>query len=97
MAHRSSSIPSRVSFLIITVACAGSTRGVIDQQPHVVVVIGDDVGWANVGWHNPAPPNRNDWYVRTPHMDELVEQGVVLERMYAFKSCGPSRSSFLTG
>ena len=34
------------------------------HRPHIVIILGDDVGWANAGWHNPN--------TLTPRMDALV-------------------------
>jgi len=57
--------------------------------PHIVFLLSDDLGWNNVGFHNPL--------VHTPAIDALREQGVELTRHYAYKFCSPSRSSFLSG
>ena len=59
------------------------------QPPNLFLIVGDDMGWANAGWHN----NRT----LTPNMDALVADGVELDRHYVFFCCSPSRSSLLTG
>ena len=59
------------------------------QPPNLFLIVGDDMGWANAGWHN----NRT----LTPKMDALVADGVELDRHYVFFYCSPSRSSLLTG
>lgn len=60
-------------------------------RPHVIMHVTDDQGWANVGYHNPG-------HVITPTMDRLATQeGIRLERHYAFQWCAPSRASLLTG
>lgn len=58
-------------------------------KPHIVHIVGDDIGWNDVGFTNTA--------MRTPHMDSLVKTGVRLHRFYAYKECAPSRSSMMTG
>ena len=63
------------------------------SKPHIVTVIVDDLGWANVGWHN----DRGAPEVRTPNADSLAAEGVVLDSHYGYKVCTPSRSSFLSG
>lgn len=35
--------------------------------------------------------------VQTPNMDSLVDNGILLERHYAYKICSPSRCSLQTG
>ncbi len=60
-------------------------------QPHLVVFVTDDQGWANVGYHNPG-------HVITPNSDALARhQGIRLERHYSFRWCAPSRSALMTG
>lgn len=50
----------------------------------------DDFGYFNSGWSgNPE--------ARTPHIDALVQDGVIMHRHYTFKYCSPTRSSFLSG
>ena len=55
-------------------------------------VIIDDLGYANVGWHNANPPENE-----TPHLTQLAREGITLERCYAYMTCTPSRSSFMSG
>ena len=59
-------------------------------QPHIVLFVIDDQGWANVGYHNPGN-------VITPNSDRLAKEGIRLERHYAFRWCAPSRSALMTG
>jgi arylsulfatase B len=59
------------------------------MKPHILVLLSDDQGWSNVGFHNPR--------VLTPAIDALRSQGVELTRNYAYKFCSPSRSSLLSG
>jgi hypothetical protein len=63
------------------------------KQPHIVMVLVDDWGWANAGWHRPAGFAE----VQTPNLDALVRGGIELDRAYAFKVCSPTRSSFQSG
>eukprot|EP00927_Polykrikos_kofoidii_P049291 TRINITY_DN43369_c0_g1_i1.p1 TRINITY_DN43369_c0_g1~~TRINITY_DN43369_c0_g1_i1.p1 ORF type:complete len:569 (+),score=63.47 TRINITY_DN43369_c0_g1_i1:90-1796(+) len=59
------------------------------QRPHIIFMLGDDVGWSNVGWNNPN--------VKTPVLNSLRKSGVDLQRHYVYKFCSPSRSSLLSG
>ena len=56
----------------------------------LLLVIADDLGWNNVGWHGNTE-------VQTPTLDKLVQAGIELDRMYAYKYCSPTRSSILSG
>ena len=82
------SMPSSLSFLISTTVLLLST-GASTQQPHIVFVLVDDWGHADVSFRNPA--------IYTPNFKELADTGVILNRHYVFKYCSPSRASFLTG
>ena len=72
------------------------------KQPHIVMVLWDDYGWADAGWHRnytapggeflPATPE-----VATPHLDALVREGIELDRHYVYKYCSPSRSALQSG
>lgn len=59
------------------------------------MVLADDLGHANVGFHrheSQPPPE-----VATPWMDQLARSGMILNRHYVHKMCTPSRSSLISG
>ncbi|XP_046561442.1 arylsulfatase B-like isoform X2 [Haliotis rubra] len=58
-------------------------------SPHIVFIVADDLGWNDVGWHNPQ--------MLTPNLDKLAKAGVILNSSYVAPLCTPSRSSFMTG
>ena len=58
-------------------------------RPNIVVLLADDLGWRDVGFHGGATPTAN--------IDRIVREGVELERCYAFPFCSPTRSALLTG
>ena len=57
--------------------------------PHIVVVMGDNIGWGNVGWH--------DSHTETGSMNEIVSEGIELDRHYVHMSSSPTRASLLSG
>lgn len=63
--------------------------------PNIMMVLVDDLGYANVGWTRPDASTNKE--VQTPVMDGLVKEGIELTRFYAFKYCSPTRSAFQTG
>ena len=48
------------------------------ELPHVLLLLADDLGWGNVGWHRPADGSWKE--VATPAMDALVKDGIELNR-----------------
>jgi len=58
--------------------------------PNVVLIITDDQGWGDLGFHGNSA-------IRTPRLDRLVSEGVRFERFYVSPVCAPTRSSLLTG
>ena len=59
------------------------------QQPNIVLMLADDVGWAD--------PQRHDPSMRTPGLQRLADGGVLLTQAYVQSTCAPTRSALLTG
>jgi len=81
--------------LLAAVLPAFSATDSYGSKPHIVVLLADNVGWANVGFHRPPEEPFRELY--SPHIDALAANGLKLDRHYTYKFCSPSRSSFLTG
>jgi arylsulfatase A-like enzyme len=58
------------------------------SPPNIVILLADDLGWADVGCHGSE--------IRTPNIDRLASQGMQLDRFYAFPLCSPTRSALMT-
>ncbi len=63
------------------------------SKPHLVFMLVDDWGWANVGYHRDPPTNE----VVTPNIDNLVKEGLEFDHHYVYKFCSPSRSCLMSG
>jgi arylsulfatase A-like enzyme len=61
------------------------------EQPNIVLVFADDLGWKDVGY-------QGDGFVETPNIDRLANQGMVFSSAYATAAnCAPSRACLLSG
>ncbi|XP_013871594.1 arylsulfatase J [Austrofundulus limnaeus] len=59
------------------------------RQPHIIFILIDDQGFNDIGYHNPT--------IKTPTLDKLAAEGVILENYYVQPICTPSRSQLMTG
>jgi arylsulfatase A-like enzyme len=66
-----------------------SSRAERVSPPNIVILLADDLGWNDVGFHG-AP-------IETPHIDSLAREGVELDRFYSQPICTPTRAALLTG
>jgi arylsulfatase A-like enzyme len=62
------------------------------QRPNIVFIMGDDIGWANIGAYH-----RGIMASRTPNLDQLASQGMMFTDYYAEASCTAGRANFITG
>ncbi|MET4696789.1 arylsulfatase A-like enzyme [Endozoicomonas sp. NE40] len=63
----------------------------LQQQPNIVIIFTDDMGWGDVGYHG-----FDD--IKTPNIDKLAANGAHFPQAYVSESvCAPSRSGMLTG
>ncbi|MGH9090968.1 MAG: arylsulfatase [Acidimicrobiales bacterium] len=58
-------------------------------SPHVVVVVLDDTGFAQLGCYGSD--------IATPHMDRLAGGGLRYNRFHVTALCSPTRAAFVTG
>ena len=63
--------------------------GLADERPNIVLIVADDVGFADIGAYGSE--------IRTPNLDALALEGMRLTNYHAAPTCGPSRSMMLTG
>lgn len=78
--------------LLLWLAFLGNTAigsGPQQQAPNILILIADDLGWGDVGFHKGM--------LSTPHLDQLAKEGMELQRFYAYPVCSPTRAAFLTG
>ncbi len=61
-------------------------------KPNIIVIMGDDIGWANIGAYNQGVMSG-----RTPNLDKLASDGMRFTDYYAEASCTAGRANFITG
>jgi len=59
------------------------------KQPNILLIVADDLGWSDVGWHG--------GFGKTPVMDRLVKTGVELDQHYVQPVCTPTRTALMSG
>jgi arylsulfatase A-like enzyme len=62
------------------------------QKPNIVMIMGDDIGWFNIGAYH-----QGIMAGRTPNLDKLAAEGVRFTDYYAEASCTAGRANFITG
>ena len=63
-----------------------------DKKPNILVIMGDDVGWFNIGAYH-----RGMMSGKTPNLDKLAAGGMMFTDYYAEASCTAGRANFITG
>ncbi len=76
--------------LLCLAGCAGGGHPA-GQPPNVVVILIDDLGWADLGVQGSS-------FYETPRIDALAAEGLRFSQAYAASGvCSPTRASLLTG
>ena len=73
-------------------ASAAQTPSGGAKPPNILVIMGDDVGWFNIGAYH-----RGIMSGKTPNLDKLASQGMMFTDYYAEASCTAGRANFITG
>ena len=81
---------SFVFFVFVVTACISVTDAMKSALPPKVIILmlGDDYGYNNVGFsHGPSGHDfgHGNPEMRTPNLDQLATDGIVLDRHYVYK------------
>ncbi len=80
-----------VSLLLSFVACSTRIDKAEAPRPNIVVVMCDDLGYADVGFNGSTD-------IKTPALDQLANEGMKFTSAYVIHPfCGPSRAGLMVG
>lgn len=77
---------------IVTASCLTSIASAAEpdaKRPNIVLILIDDMGWADIGYHNDE--------LRSPNLDKLAREGVEFGQHYVMQECTPTRVTLMTG
>jgi len=77
------------SFMVVAAMIAQAQP---PKPPNILVIMGDDVGWFNIGAYH-----RGIMSGKTPNLDKLAAEGMMFTDYYAEASCTAGRANFITG
>jgi arylsulfatase A-like enzyme len=72
---------------LLTMSASSQTK-----KPNIVVIMGDDIGWLNMGCYNQGLMS-----TKTPNLDKIASEGMRFLDYYAEASCTAGRANFITG
>ncbi len=75
--------------LACAAAVAGASEARAQEKPNVVIIVADDLGWGDVGYHGSV--------IKTPNIDRIARSGIELDRYYTAPVSSPTRAGLLTG
>jgi len=80
-----------ISGLVITFSGAIANKPIKkSNQPNVLLVITDDQGFGDLGYHNNPQ-------IKTPVLDKFAKKATKFSNFYVSPVCAPTRASLLTG
>lgn len=86
---------ARFALILGLSACHGPAPLTVKQgalpapPPNIILVLADDLGWNDVGYHGSD--------IRTPNIDRLAAEGIVLRQHRVYPVCSPTRAALLSG
>ena len=87
--YRAYVLPIILLLVVAQLDCLATEQSTTSRQPHIVILLADDLGWGDVGYHGSE--------IKTPHIDALAAAGTRLSRFYVMPVCSPTRGALMTG
>ncbi len=76
--------------LLPVIAILISVPAIAASKPNIILIFTDDQGYNDLGCFGSE-------MIKTPHLDRMAEEGLVLKHFYAQPVCGVSRAALMTG
>jgi arylsulfatase A-like enzyme len=76
----------------LAIGATGTANAAAGDKPNIVVIMGDDIGWFNIGAYH-----QGIMAGKTPSLDRLAAEGMRFTDYYAEASCTAGRANFITG
>lgn len=82
----------KLFFLTIALCLTIAISAQKTKKPNVLVIWGDDIGWANISCYNHGIMG-----YKTPNLDKLAAEGAMFTDWYSQQSCTAGRAAFVLG
>ncbi|WP_281636205.1 arylsulfatase [Flavobacterium marginilacus] len=76
-------------FILALLVVAQMQLSAQKKQPNIIVILADDLGFSDIGAFGSE--------IKTPNLNKLAKNGLILNQFYNAGRCCPSRASLLTG
>lgn len=88
---------NKTNLLILSSLIGGSTLYVEAKQPNIIVFLVDDLGWNDTSIPLSGEKTKYNERYKTPNLEKLAQEGVVMTNAHAQALSVPSRASLITG
>jgi len=92
MKHKRFTQSLSVLAALAALMCAVAPSQAADKKPNILFIMGDDVGWFNIGAYHQGIMSG-----KTPNIDRIAREGMRFTDYYAEASCTAGRANFITG
>ncbi|GAK22786.1 arylsulfatase [Vibrio sp. JCM 19052] len=82
----------KIKATLMLMSMMASATVLSSEQPNIVVIFGDDIGWQNVSAYGMGTMD-----YQTPNIDSIADDGILFTYHYAQPSCTAGRAAFITG
>ena len=80
---------SALALLLCLTNCGPEIPDPLDERPNIVLIMGDDIGYSDLGCYGAE--------IQTPNLDRLATGGLRFKQFYNMAKCNPTRSTLITG